>query len=73
MFFYGVWTLLICYTNVAHIFATNRVTKLQSKVKELSRDVRNKEEEIEDQRRTIDSLKQEKRKGEKSINEVRFK
>ena len=44
--------------------------KLQSKVKELSREVRNKEEEIEDQRRLIDSLKQEKRKGEKAVNEV---
>ena len=47
-----------------------RLMKLQSKVKELSREVRNKEEEIEDQRRMIDNLKQEKRKGEKAVNEV---
>ena len=44
--------------------------KLQSKVKELNREVRNKDEEVEDQRRAIDGLKQDKRKGDKSINEV---
>ncbi|KAK3713298.1 hypothetical protein RRG08_043878 [Elysia crispata] len=48
----------------------DQLMKLQSKVKELSREVRNKEEEIEDQRRLIDSLKQEKRKGEKAVNEL---
>ncbi|GFO48655.1 serine/threonine-protein kinase mrck alpha [Plakobranchus ocellatus] len=48
----------------------DQLMKMQSKVKELSREVRNKEEEIEDQRRIIDNLKQEKRKGEKAINEL---
>ncbi|XP_035826923.1 serine/threonine-protein kinase MRCK alpha isoform X4 [Aplysia californica] len=48
----------------------DQLMKLQSKVKELTREVRNKEEEIEDQRRMIDSLKSEKRKGEKTINEL---
>lgn len=44
--------------------------KLQSKVKELTRDVRNKEEEIVDQHKAIDTLKQDKKKGEKTISEV---
>jgi len=48
----------------------DQVLKLQSKVKELNREVRNKDEEVEDQRRAIDGLKQDKRKGDKSINEL---
>uniref|UniRef100_A0A0B6YKW5 Myosin tail domain-containing protein n=2 Tax=Arion vulgaris TaxID=1028688 RepID=A0A0B6YKW5_9EUPU len=41
-----------------------------SKVKDLTRELRNKDEEIEDQRKIIDSLKQDKRRGEKAINEL---
>ncbi|CAL1542564.1 unnamed protein product [Lymnaea stagnalis] len=48
----------------------DQLLKVQSKVKELTREVRNKEEEIEDQRRLVENLKQEKRKGEKTVNEL---
>ncbi|XP_059170466.1 serine/threonine-protein kinase MRCK alpha-like isoform X3 [Physella acuta] len=48
----------------------DQLLKSQSKVKELTREFRNKEEENEDQRRIIEQARQEKRKAEKSINEL---
>ncbi|KAL5008245.1 hypothetical protein ScPMuIL_013826 [Solemya velum] len=43
--------------------------KNQTKVKELTREMRNKEEEAEEYRRKMDSLKNERRRAEKTITE----
>ena len=43
---------------------------MQSKVKELTREARNKEEELEDFRHKVDSLKTDKKKAEKNMTEV---
>lgn len=48
----------------------NRLLKSQSKVKELTRENRNKDDEIEDSRRKLDSLKAEKRKADKTVTEA---
>ncbi|BFZ11843.1 hypothetical protein BsWGS_14882 [Bradybaena similaris] len=53
------------YTDV-----NDQFMKQQSKVKELTREVRNKEEEISDQQKSCDSLKQDKRKLERTISEL---
>lgn len=44
--------------------------KTQSKVKELTRECRHKDDELEDMRRKMEALKQEKRKGDKILNDV---
>lgn len=51
-------------------FSQNRLLKSQSKVKELTRENRNKDDEIEDSRRKLDSLKAEKRKADKTVTEA---
>ena len=45
--------------------------KSQSKVKELTREVRNTTEELDEYKRKLDTLKNERRRGEKTITEVR--
>ncbi|XP_048738047.2 serine/threonine-protein kinase MRCK alpha-like isoform X4 [Ostrea edulis] len=44
--------------------------KSQSKVKELTREARNKDEEIEEYRRKLDSVKNERRRAEKNVQEL---
>ena len=44
--------------------------KAQSKVKELTRELRNKTEESDEYKRKMESLKNERRRGEKTITEV---
>ena len=44
--------------------------KSQSKVKELTRELRNKTEESDEYKRKMESLKNERRRGEKTITEV---
>ncbi|XP_076464041.1 serine/threonine-protein kinase MRCK alpha-like isoform X3 [Babylonia areolata] len=44
--------------------------KVQSKVKELTRESRNKDEELEEYRHKLDTLKMEKRKADKAVNEL---
>ena len=44
--------------------------KSQSKVKELSRELRNKTEESDEYKRKMETLKNERRRGEKTITEV---
>ena len=44
--------------------------KSQSKVKELSRELRNKEDEVDESRRKLDSMKNERRRIEKSMYEL---
>lgn len=39
-------------------------------MKELTREIRNKDEEVEDYKHKLDTLKAEKRKGEKVLSEV---
>jgi hypothetical protein len=39
-------------------------------VKELTREARNKDEEIEEYRRKLDSVKNERRRAEKNVQEV---
>lgn len=51
----------------------SRLGKTQSKVKELARNVRDREEEIEDTKRKVESMKMERRRSEKTHSEVRFK
>lgn len=43
---------------------------MQSKVKELTRESRNKDEEVEDMKRKLDTMKADKRKTEKTTSEV---
>ncbi|PVD25745.1 hypothetical protein C0Q70_13405 [Pomacea canaliculata] len=50
--------------------ANDMLLKSQSKVKELTRENRNKDDEIEDSRRKLDSLKAEKRKADKTVTEA---
>jgi len=47
-----------------------RKLKLQSKVKELTREIRNKDEELEDNKHKVETLKGEKRKWDKAHMEV---
>lgn len=47
-----------------------RRLKVQSKVKELTREIRNKDEELEDYKHKTETLKAEKRKGDKALSEV---
>ncbi|XP_078315965.1 serine/threonine-protein kinase MRCK alpha-like isoform X3 [Crassostrea virginica] len=44
--------------------------KSQSKVKELTRESRNREEEMEEYRRKLDSVKNERRRAEKNVQEL---
>ncbi|KAK7103526.1 hypothetical protein V1264_018406 [Littorina saxatilis] len=44
--------------------------KMQSKVKELTRESRNKDEEVEDMKRKLDTMKADKRKTEKTTSEL---
>ncbi|XP_061167122.1 serine/threonine-protein kinase MRCK alpha-like isoform X2 [Saccostrea echinata] len=44
--------------------------KSQSKVKELTRDARNKDEEIDEYRRKLESVKNERRRAEKNVQEL---
>ena len=44
--------------------------KSQSKVKELTRELRNKTEESDEYKRKMETLKNERRRGEKTISEV---
>ena len=52
------------------VLLADRKLKMQSKVKELTREARNKEEELEDFRHKVDSLKTDKKKAEKNMTEV---
>jgi hypothetical protein len=52
---------------------TCRLLKSQSKVKELSRELRNKEDEVDESRRKLDSMKNERRRIEKSMYEASIK
>lgn len=63
---------MLCKSKFLNKVSVTRLLISQSKVKELTREFRNKEEENEDQRRIIEQSRQEKRKAEKSINEVGF-
>lgn len=47
--------------------------KSQSKIKELTRELRNKAEESDEYKRKVDTLKNERRRGEKTITEVMLK
>lgn len=47
--------------------------KSQAKVKELTRDLRNKTEEADEYKRKLDSLKNERRRTEKNIFDVSMK
>ena len=47
--------------------------KSQSKVKELTRELRNKTEESDEYKRKMETLKNERRRGEKTISEVNYK
>lgn len=49
----------------------DRLADLRSQKQKLSRQLRDKEEEIEEQRQKADNLRQELRKAEKSKREVR--
>ena len=51
-------------------FFVCRLLKSQSKVKELTRESRNREEEMEEYRRKLDSVKNERRRAEKNVQEV---
>ncbi|CAG5119390.1 unnamed protein product, partial [Candidula unifasciata] len=53
------------YTDV-----NDQFMKQQSKVRELTRELRNKEEEISDQQKTCETFKQDKRKLERTISEL---
>ena len=44
--------------------------KTQSKVKELTRELRNKTEESDEYKRKMETLKNDRRRGEKTITEV---
>ncbi|CAC5362232.1 CDC42BP [Mytilus coruscus] len=44
--------------------------KTQSKVKELTRELRNKEDEVDESKRKLDSMKNERRRIEKSMSEL---
>lgn len=50
-----------------------RLLKTQSKVKELTRESRNREEEMDEYRRKLDSVKNERRRAEKNVQEVMMK
>lgn len=50
-----------------------RLLKTQSKVKELTRESRNREEEMDEYKRKLDSVKNERRRAEKNVQEVVMK
>ncbi|KAK7481172.1 hypothetical protein BaRGS_00027605 [Batillaria attramentaria] len=50
--------------------ANDTKLKMQSKVKELTRENRNKDEEIDDIKHKLESLRADKRKAEKTMNEL---
>lgn len=50
--------------------ANDSMLKSQSKVKELTREVRNTTEELDEYKRKLDTLKNERRRGEKTITEL---
>ena len=52
------------------MFGYCRLLKSQSKVKELTRDLRNKTEESDEYKRKVESLKNERKRAEKNAVEV---
>lgn len=70
-----MYEYIVCFSdkqeNLAMFVHNNcRLLKSQSKVKELTREARNKDEEIEEYRRKLDSVKNERRRAEKNVQEV---
>jgi len=53
--------------NISYAF---RLLKSQTKVKEVNRELRNKTDEADEYKRKVDSLKNEKRRSEKTLLEV---
>lgn len=60
-------------TQVFSLFFFHRFLKSQAKVKEITRDLRNKTEEAEEYKTKLDSLKNEKRRNEKIVFDVSMK